>query len=113
MNPEFDRLFRTRDKSSDVLGRRDDILLKIALFAYGPLRVVDFVRSPSVHTAPAAVVYGGLAAPIDPFLPAPIVAALVVVIAMYGYHLYAEAALRTLAARYASLAPFCTAHGFR
>jgi membrane-associated phospholipid phosphatase len=146
-------------------------VLKMALFACGAVRIVDLVRSPSGHTASAAIVYGGLAALVarrfgaglilsflpvliaaavigfsrvaldvhtlpevligatigcagalamlllvgkpPPRLPVPklIGPAIVVIIAMHGYHLHAEVVLRTLAARYAWLAPFCTARG--
>lgn len=144
-------------------------VLKMALFACGPLHIGDLVQSPSGHTASAAIVYGGLAglvarrygaALVPAFLPALVAAAaigfsrlaldvhtlaevliggtigsagalgmllgagtpppelplprllapaLAVIIIMHGYHLYAEAALRTLAYRYGWLAPFCTA----
>jgi membrane-associated phospholipid phosphatase len=61
-------------------------VLKIALFACGPMRFGGLVQSPSGHTASAAIIYGGLAAlvarrygagVIPAFLPAPMAAALI------------------------------------
>ncbi|MGH7057623.1 MAG: phosphatase PAP2 family protein, partial [Acetobacteraceae bacterium] len=61
-------------------------LLKLALFACGPVRIGELVQSPSGHTASAAIVYGGLtglialrqgAGLVPALLPAPIAAALI------------------------------------
>ena len=146
-------------------------VLKLALFACGPVRFGGPLESPSGHTASAAIIYGGLAAlvarrcgagVIPAFLPAPMAAALigfsrialdahtladvviggavgcagtlallllagtppprlklprllgpalVVVVAMHGYQLHAEAELHALAVHYRWIASFSSARG--
>ncbi|MGH6681999.1 MAG: phosphatase PAP2 family protein [Bradyrhizobium sp.] len=62
------------------------VVLKVAVFDCGPTCIGNLVRSPSGHTASAALVYGGLAGLVArsrgahlaaSFLPAPVVAFLI------------------------------------